>query len=444
MSSDLFIIGASGTKAYRAALGAVSENIANANTANYNRRTITTRESALSASTSVLYVPQTSFGGVEIASVGRANDPYLDATARLTGTALGSADTRLRWLTDIETALNDGARGVGSTLSDLFGSVEKLAANPGDPSLRTNMLFAVEQTVNAFNQSAADLDTASQGIAATAQNEIASVNDALAELSRINANLLRSQPGTANQAQLLDSRDAALADVTRRLDVSVRFGPNGAAILDYKGTNILEGTSAAAFAVNRNSDGTLALSLNGGATPAPASGVIGGLFQSATVATQRIASLDALAAQFAQDLNAWHGQGLTDGGAAGGPLVSIGTTAASLTVALADISGIAARSADGRLNGNLLNVSSIRGAGSTERGWTALVAANANMLSAIKSEQAAAQTRDTQARQARENVSGVDLDMEAADLLRIQQAYQGCAKVIQIARETIESILAIL
>ena len=45
---------------------------------------------------------------------------------------------------------------------------------------------------------------------------------------------------------------------------------------------------------------------------------------------------------------------------------------------------------------------------------------------------------------AREAVSGVDLDMEAADLLRIQQAYSGCAKILQIAKETIDSILNII
>ena len=41
-------------------------------------------------------------------------------------------------------------------------------------------------------------------------------------------------------------------------------------------------------------------------------------------------------------------------------------------------------------------------------------------------------------------LSGVDLDMEAADLLRLQQAYSGCAKILQIAKETIDSILNII
>jgi flagellar hook-associated protein 1 FlgK len=443
MSSDLFIIGASGTKAYRAAMGAISENISNASTAGYTRRTVSTRESAVSASTQVEYKPQASFGGVEVAGVNRANDPYLDATARLTGTALASANARLRWQTDIETALNDDDRGVGHLMSDMYGSITQLAANPSDPTLRTNMLFGIEQTVNAFNLSAQDLQTVKSGIASTAQNNVSTLNDAMGELARINTNLLRTTPGSSNEAQLLDARDTALSTITQQLDVSITFGSKGTAQISYNGTTVVDGPTASTFSVAANADGTLALSLDGNATTAPASGTIGGLFQSAGVAAQRSASLDTLAAQFATDLNNWHAQGLTDAGAAGGALVS-GTTAATLTQAITNTADIAAKSADGRLNGNLINISSIRGTGSVEQGWTALVAANGNMLNATKAEQTAAESRDTQARQARDSVSGVDLDQEAADLLRVQQAYSGCAKVIQVARETFDAIMNIM
>jgi flagellar hook-associated protein 1 FlgK len=443
MSSDLFQIGASGTKAYRATMGAISENIANANTVGYSRRSVTTRESALSSSSMVLYKGQVAFGGVEVQSVNRANDPYLDAAARMTGQALASANQRLQFQTDIETALNDDTLGVGQQLSGLYGAVTQLAANPTDPSLRTNVLFGIEQVVTAFNQSAHDLEGVQTAITSNAQAGVSGLNSALEELGRINANLLRAQSGTANQAQLLDSRDQALSQITSKLDVSIAFGANGTAQISYNGTQVVQGKDVTTFDVTAATDGTLSLSLGGAATTAPATGSLGGLFQSATVASQRLASLDTLAAQFTTDINTWHSQGLTNANAAGGQLVS-GTTAASLTKVITNIADLATKSSDGTLNGNLNNISSIRGTGGVEAGWTALVAANANMLAGTKAEQTAAETRDTQARQARENVSGVDLDMEAADLLRIQQAYSGCAKIIQVARETFDAIMQIL
>lgn len=444
MSSDLFLIGASGTRAYRAAMGAISENISNAGTENYNRRTVSTRESVVSGVTQVLYRASASFGGTEVAGVNRANDPYLDATARLTGATLASANARLRFGNDVELAINDTESGVGQLMSDMFGSITQLAANPSDPTLRTNMLYGIERVVGAFHQSSQELQAVSDSIGTTAQNEVTSLNDALAELGRVNANLLRSQPGTSNYAQLLDSRDAALTNISKRANVNITFADNGTAGISYNGTTVVDGPVAKAFGVTANADGTLAFTLDGTAATAPSAGTLGGLVQSAATTKQRRDQLDTLAVQFAGDLNTWHAQGRTDAGNPGAPLLTVGTTAASLTQAVTAISEIATRSPDGTLNGNLLTISNLRGTGSVEYGWTALVAAHANQLNTINSEQTAAESRDTQARQARENVSGVDLDTEAADLLRFQQAYSGCAKIIQVARETFDSIIAIL
>ena len=48
-----------------------------------------------------------------------------------------------------------------------------------------------------------------------------------------------------------------------------------------------------------------------------------------------------------------------------------------------------------------------------------------------------------QAVEARDQVSGVSLDEEAADLIRFQQAYQASAKVIQIANQLFDAIAQI-
>jgi flagellar hook-associated protein 1 len=48
-----------------------------------------------------------------------------------------------------------------------------------------------------------------------------------------------------------------------------------------------------------------------------------------------------------------------------------------------------------------------------------------------------------QAVQARDKISGVSLDEEAADLIRYQQAYQANAKVMQTASTLFDAILAV-
>jgi flagellar hook-associated protein FlgK len=48
-----------------------------------------------------------------------------------------------------------------------------------------------------------------------------------------------------------------------------------------------------------------------------------------------------------------------------------------------------------------------------------------------------------QAIEARESVSGVSLDEEAADLIRFQQAYQAAAKSMQVASQMFDAVLRI-
>jgi flagellar hook-associated protein 1 FlgK len=43
----------------------------------------------------------------------------------------------------------------------------------------------------------------------------------------------------------------------------------------------------------------------------------------------------------------------------------------------------------------------------------------------------------------RENVAGVNLDEEAADLIRLQQAYQASARVMQTATTMFDTLLQI-
>lgn len=444
--SDLFIIGTSGTRAYRQAMAAISENIANASTEGYSRRSLTTIESGSSTATMSTYIPRANFGGTEVKGVNRAADPYLDAAVRYTGTALSNSTARLRWMTDLEGALNDTDTGVGKLMTAMFQNFEKLAASPSDTSLRVTALDSVSRVAEAFQRTSADLAQVSSGIATEASASVETINRSLSQLADINNSLLRAQPGTSAYAQLLDSRDAALNTLSANLNVDISFGAHDVATISYNGTTIVQGQNATSLALTVNGNGTMALATSGGAAlAAPSNGTLGGLFSAANTTAQRRTSLDTLAQQFVANMNAWHAQGLTNANAAGAPLLSYGGGAASVTALITDPAALAAKSADGTLNGNLLTVSTVlRGNGSAEQGWTSIIATQANLLASIKAEYTTAQGRSDQAIAAREAVSGVDLDMEAAELLRLQQAYSGSAKILQVAKETVDAILQII
>ena len=72
-----------------------------------------------------------------------------------------------------------------------------------------------------------------------------------------------------------------------------------------------------------------------------------------------------------------------------------------------------------------------------------LVGNISNVASQAKIAQQALQVVNQQAEQSRDKVSGVNLDEEAADLVRFQQAYQAAAKSMQVASQMFDTVLKI-
>jgi flagellar hook-associated protein 1 FlgK len=443
-SVDLFQIGQSGTRAYQAAMGAVADNIANTNTVGYSRRNLEVRESSASISTSAFEKGGVSFAGADIGRVFRASDPYLDAATRRTANTLGNAEQRDRWMTDIQTALDDGPLGIGQRMGGMFSAIERLASNPVDATLRTDVLFAMEQVNTAFKQAHGDLRTIQEGLYSSTQNEVIALNDAIRQLATANEGLRRALEGSPAQVQLMDSRDQALSEIAKRIDMAVTFDNKGIAYAKSQGSYLVNNITPSEMEVSQNADGTLAFKLDAASFDAPTGGGLAGLASSADMAKQRLDELDALAQRYVDDVNGWHTAGFTTAGDPGDPILSIGADSSELSVIISDPTKIAMASSDGTINGNLVAAASIRGTGSIEDGWTQIVSEQGNIASATKAEQVAASARDTLAQQARADVSGVNLDREAADLLRLQQAYQGCARIIQVAREITNTIFGIL
>lgn len=443
-TSDLLGIGASGARAYRAAMGAVSENITNATTEGYNRRVVLLGESPSSAVSSLYYKPGVSFGGVDVTAIVRKNDDYLDSAARVAQGNYENANARATWLGNVQTALDDGKLGVGQQLTTMFSAVERLASNPTDTTLRNNVLFSIDQVNTAFRQTSADLTNVQQGVFTQANNETIAVNDALKRVASTNEALRRAVPGSSNMAQLLDQRDQALVDVSKRLNVTISYGANGAADVTYDGKKLVENIVPHTFEVKPNASNSLEFSVDGVSVSAPQSGSLAGLATSADVATQRINQVNSLATQYVTDLNSWHSAGFTSDNRTGINIVS-GTDAASLQILVSDPADLATKDSQlptASLNGNLVKINTIRGTTGVENGWTSIIASHANLQNATNAEQAASQARQQQALAAQADVSGVNLDREAADLMRLQQAYEGCSRILQVAKETLQSLMS--
>lgn len=438
--SDLLSIGASGLKAYSRAMSTVGDNIANAQTPGYARRTLALKEMA-GGTESALVGRNVSPGGVTIQGIGRSVDKWLINDARISSGEAERAATRADWMTKVESALSDDANGISTNLTKLFTTADQLTADPNNVTLRAQFLQSVDDVASGFRSSATQLGAMSEGISDAAQSSVADLNNNLDALESVNAGLRKARAGSTNEASLLDERDRLIDQISSQMSVTASFDDKGTVTLRAAGTGdtLVGNATVTHVAIATAADGRLGFTA-GGAAIDPGSGNLAGLGQAADHVADQRAGLDAAAAQFAGQLNAAHQAGTDANGNAGQPLFA-GTTAATLTATPLSASQVAAANGSGT-NGNMLAIGGMRGANDPEAAWASRLASQAQATSSSRAQFAAAATRADGAAAARDSVSGVDLDQEAADLLRFQQAYSAAARTIQVARETMQALLS--
>ncbi|MDB5725726.1 MAG: flgK, partial [Novosphingobium sp.] len=293
MSSDLLSIGASGLRAYKTALSAVGDNIANAQTIGYARRSARLTEVGTTGP-SVLYRNVDRFDGVEVQAIDRATDQFRTGEARLAASADGKAKAVSDWMAVTEGALADGDSGIGATLSMVFAAGDAMSADPVARQPRTAFLSAVDAAAQAIRTSAGDLQRAAAGVGDAAQTSVNGLNSAISTLAGINLAIKHSSPGTATFVELSDQRDLLIDQVAGQLNVDIVVASNGTTTLSSNGQALLSGGTSASLAMTVASDGRMNFTANGAALN-PTGGALAGLTIAAGTIADRRAALDELA-----------------------------------------------------------------------------------------------------------------------------------------------------
>ena len=422
--TDIMALGLTSIRSYTQGLATISDNVANAQTPGYARRS--TR--------------------IEDGTVIRYADEWRNNEARIASGLAAQASTRLNWLESAERALDDGETGIGQRVGAVFNRAEELAADPNSIARRSAYLQSIDDAAISFRTTASGLKSSSEGIASQAQQTVASVNGDLKGLLNINQTLLATPQGTSGYASLLDQRDRLLNNLSKAVPVDVSMDFRGVATvrMSGSGTTLLNPDVAGQMNVTATANGMLTFSVTqpDGTTSdvVPPGGSLAGMSSAAADILEQRASVDALAAKFAELINSNQAAGRTKSGNPGGPLLEMGADGA-LTIAALDVGVDALATSDGTAdNANLLALNALRRDSGVEAGWTAIVAGHAQKVQSAKLVQESSQSRNEAAEEARDQLSGVDLDREAVELMRLQQSYEAAARVIQVAREMLQSI----
>ena len=443
MSSDLLTIGLSGAKAARTALDLTAQNIANAGTAGYVRRSLSLAE--VSSTGGFGQPGKLSLSGVRVDHVVRNADLFRQAEARRTGADAARADIEIGGLQQIEAAIEQSR--LYPSMVGFEGSLQKLASDPTDPSLRAGVVEAARTMAATFNIAANGLTAASEGLTTGAQSGVRDVNTLATELGRLNLRLARAADASSDQSALLDQRDTLLQQISSYGDISTTFNAtNGVVDVRIGGSSgpvLVQGGSANALAMTAAPDGTLSFDV-GGSAAALSGGSLAGQMLGLAKLAQVSSDLDAAANLMMSTVNTAQAGGAALDGSAGQPLFS-GSGAAGMALAFSDgaklataPAGAPAGSRDpGNLDALRAALTSADPTGAADR----LLFDISSTISSRKVTQGALKAIASNARTALEAQSGVDLDVEAVNLLRFQQAFQASGKAMQVAGTIFDTLI---
>lgn len=442
--SDLLSIGASGVRANQAALTAVSENIANSGVAGYSRRAVTSKEVVSISATGA-----TSGHGVFVTGVSRAADAFKAAAVRASGTDLARSQAGGVWLDRIQSSLTGSA--LDSRLTAFFNAAKAVSADPTATAPRAVMLEQAQALAASFTSTGAALATATTELDTTADQAVANLNGMSAALAKINDGLGRAVPNSAAAANLADQRDQVLEQMSALVDVSATLDSYGRATVKAgggSGATLVSGNQVSNVSYARNAAGAVVFAVQSGndtSIVTPGGGALGGIVDGAQRIADARTALGDMATAFVGGMNDMQAEGRDLSGNPGAALFAVGASPTDITLTMSDPRGLAAASVgEGvRGNGNFARLDALRGTAGYESKLTALVSGNAASIQARNTVVAAQSAIHDGAITARDAVSGVDLDTEAVDLLRFQQAYQASSRVISAAREMFQTLMDI-
>lgn len=460
--------GQSGLNASKAAVATTGHNISNANTEGFSRQRVDfkTRE------------PHPGVGskgfvgrGVNIDTIRRVNDEYLEKQLRDSGRQMEhyqEKDVSLQHLEDIFNEMN--GEGLNRLMSRFFNEFRKLANEPDSEAIRQSIREASQALVNDFHRIRGEVKDVQRHIDSRLEGYVREVNALAQEIKDLNLKIRTAEAGGASANDLNDQRDLALKKLATYMDFSMHKDEVGAYHVDIKGIGpFIAGPQTEQFGVYRSKaddqgkpENALDLTTTASASSIVTHQVKGGKFgallevrdQSLMTVLNR---LDELAYHLSGSINEIHEQGFNRVGVKGiqffKPLGEM-QRAAEVFDLSDDIKNSAnniatAAQADAPGDNRVaIAISGIQGLKLLNQGTTTMDDFYNSIVSDVgvvknRNKSSLNQTQDilTQLSKMRDQISGVSIDEETANLLQYQHTYDAAAKVIQVADQMLKTVL---
>ncbi len=452
-------IGRQALLANERAIGVTGHNIANVNTPGYSRQT------------PLLHATRpdpAGFGtGVEVASVVRSVDGFLDARRLASASSLGGATTGRQLLDRLQTLFPIGEDGVGNALAEFFAAANGVADSPQDLATRNQLLEAGTALAAQLRNAAGGIQTLQREADQRLGQAAFDANATLQNLAQLNREIIAAERGGRETNDLRDQRQVALGELATQLSIQViEVEDGGVNVFTSSGQGLLIGVDAATLTtevdpgdlgLDGNPLSRIGIAARDGSV-IRLSGDIGGTIGTLVgvrdqTLTDDAARLDLIATTLRDAVNGVQtsatGRDL-DGNV--GTAFFSGTGAADLRVAITDPRGIAAAQGPSASdNTNALALAAVAQQTFPGLGGATLGDAFGTLQARVgqearRAEQAVAIEEDVSAALSaqREAISGVSLDEEFTNLIRFQRGFQAAAQLINVSNVLLDDLIGLV
>lgn len=368
-------------------------------------------------------------------------------------------------LASLDRQAADATLSLDKPVNDFFTSVATLARNPKDASALAALKTQGSVLLNAAQQYQDSISAVQRNARGALATSVEQLNNIAGELAVINRDIVASQASAGPAPAQLDRRDALLLQAGGLVGGDLGLDADGQAYIFIGGQPLLNGGSAAALKITQqdpSGKAPLALSVQFGTAGQAISPVSVGLASDALAGTMggqlKLASDPFLVLQpngqpdpnlapMTDLMSAAAGQPAKPGASAlMSALSALGAFRASKVPSDADrvaldksLQALAAQanSTDAQTSAGAMQASLLGG-------WRAFVGNLGSAVNAHKSAQAASAAVETRLNADFQSQSGVNLDEEAANLMRYQQSYAAASKLLQANATLLDQLLAVV
>ncbi|MBM4351339.1 MAG: flagellar hook-associated protein FlgK [Deltaproteobacteria bacterium] len=460
------------------AISVTSHNIANVNTPGY------TRQRMILESNPPYFADRLKVGmGVRADSVVQYTDQFINRNIHQKTSLLKEYETKASVLSQMETIFNEtNEQGLVRAMNEFWNAWQDVASNPGGFSERTALLAKGEVLTRRFQSMNESLYQIKREMNTNLKLSIREVNRLVKQIAELNEKIVFAESDQTAANDLRDQRANHIEQLSELVGNVYLTDQHGAlTVMSEDGMILVDGK----YYWELSQDGN-AIYWNGIASDISRklqNGKIGAWLdlRDETI-PEYIANLDELAGTLMREVNTLHLAGYTLSGETGKyffenfktapdtPNASDFTGAASYIRLSSDVKGIPANIAAGGVSGapgdneNAMRILSIQTDGSIQiRKWN-FDQRGASILSTLQAEtlddyyrmlvgeigvltdESAENQQFTQAflahlSELRDSVSGVNLDEEMVELMKVQRAHEAASKLVAIADEMLQSLL---